>query len=380
MTILFLISSEGFYGAENHVVTLAEALRKAGCRCVVGVFCDARQPHTEVAEHAARRGLTVELIPCRGKLDWRALAHIRELIRKHRADILHPQGYKSDVYAYASSLRQPCGLVATSHNWPSKLRSMRAYAVLDRQILRNFDRIIVLSKQVHDRLVRAGVVRRKVCTIPNGIDIDRFANAAPSLRAELGTSDPIVGFAGRLVEEKGGQVLLHAAQQVLRTRSNSIFVFVGDGPRRRSWHDLSSRLGIADHVVFTGARNDMAEVYASCDIVVLPSLVEAMPMCLLEAMAAGKPVVASAVGSIPDIITPEKTGLLVAPGDSNALARSILAVLNDSDLAQRMGQSARAAVARTHSAEVMARNYLELYQDVIGQNVKIRAQARVHAV
>lgn len=380
MTVLFLISSEGFYGAENHLVTLAKALRNIGCHSVLGVFCDARQAHPEVANQAVKLGLAVELIPCRGKLDWRAVAHIRELIRKHHADIVHPQGYKSDVYAYASSLRQPCGLVATSHNWPSKLRSMRAYGILDRQVLRKFDRIIVLSKQVHDRLVRAGVVRRKVCTIPNGIDIDRFANATPALRGELGTSSPIVGFVGRLVEEKGGQVLLHAAKQVLETQSNAIFVFVGDGPCRHSWQQLVCRLGIADHVIFTGARNDMAEVYASCDLVVLPSLVEAMPMCLLEAMAAGKPVVASVVGSIPEMITPQKTGLLVAAGDPNALARSVLAILNDGELAYRLGQSARAAVARTHSAEVMARSYLELYQDVIGHNLKIQAPTSVHGV
>jgi glycosyltransferase involved in cell wall biosynthesis len=380
VTVLFLISSEGFYGAENHLVTLAKALRNIGCNCVLGVFSDSRHPHTEVADQAIRQGLAVELIPCRGKLDWRAVARIRKLVWKHHVDILHPQGYKSDIYAYASSLRQPCGLVATSHNWPSRLWSMRAYAMLDRQILRKFDRIIVLSKQVHDRLVRAGVVRRKVCTILNGIDTDRFAHATPALRGELGTSNPIVGFVGRLVEEKGGHVLLHAAKQVLQTQLNAVFVFVGDGACRRSWQDLSSRLGIADHVVFTGARTAMAEVYASCDIVVLPSLVEAMPMCLLEAMAAGRPVVASAVGSIPEMIVPERTGLLVAPGDSNALARSILAILNDSNLAHHLGHSARAAVVRTHSAEVMARNYLELYQDVTGQNLRMQARTRVHAV
>jgi glycosyltransferase involved in cell wall biosynthesis len=378
VTILFLISSEGFYGAESHLLTLAEALRDAGCNCVLAVFCDVRQPHTEVAEHASRRGLTVELIPCRGRLDWRAVVHIRELIRNHRADIVHPQGYKSDIYAYASSLGQPCGLVATSHNWPSTLWSMRAYAVLDRQILRKFDRIVVLSKQVHDRLIRAGVVRRKVCTIPNGIDLERFVNAEPTLRAELTTSNPIVGFVGRLVEEKGGQVLLHAAKQVLHAKPNAILVFVGDGPCRQSWQGLSNRLGIGNQVVFTGKRNDMAEVYASCDVVVLPSLVEAMPMCLLEAMAAGKPVVASAVGSIPEMITPQRTGLLVAPGDSNALARSILAILNDHELAHGLGKSARMAVATTYSAEVMARSYLELYQDVMGQNLRAQGHPRVH--
>lgn len=379
MTILFLISSEGYYGAENHLVTLAEALRDAGCNCIVGVFYDARQPHTEVAEQSARRGLTVESIRCRGKLDWRAVAHIRRLIREHHADIVHPQGYKSDVYAYVSSLGQPCGLVATSHNWPSKLRSMRAYAVLDRQVLRRFDRIVVLSKQVHDRLVRAGVVRRKVCTIPNGIDVERFTNATPTLRAELKTSNPIVGFIGRLVEEKGGQILLHAAKQILHAKSNVIFVFVGDGPCRQSWQDLSTRLGIANHVLFTGARSDMAEVYASCDVVVLPSLVEAMPMCLLEAMAADKPIVASAVGSIPEMIAPQKTGLLVAPGDPKTLAQSLLAVLNDSELARQLGQSARTIVARTYSAEAMARNYLELYQDVISRNLRMQVHPGVHA-
>ena len=155
---------------------------------------------------------------------------------------------------------------------------------------------------------------------------------------------------------------MRAAERVLQAVPGASFVFVGDGPCRHSWERLASELGIRERVAFTGARSDMPEVYASFDLMVLPSQVEAMPMCLLEAMAAGKPVVASAVGSVPKVVSPEETGLLVAPGESEQLAQSILRVLSDYEFARSLGSAAREVVVKRYSAQVMARQYHDLYQ------------------
>jgi glycosyltransferase involved in cell wall biosynthesis len=371
MTVLFLISSEGYYGAENMVVALAKALTGHGCRAVIGVFRGRHAPHPEIAVQARKQGVEVEIVACEGKWDRRTVAQIRVLARELRAEILHPQGYKSDVYAYASARGLRCGLVATSHNWPSRLPKMQVYAALDRWLLRKFDRVVVMSEEVRQKLLRSGVDESKVCRIANGVDTDRFRAARPALRQELGITGPLIGYVGRLAPEKGGKTLLHAAERVLESAPGACFVFVGDGPARRSWELLASDLGIRERVTFTGARSDMPEVYASVDLLVLPSQAEAMPMCLLEAMAAGKPVVASAVGSIPKIVSPEQTGLLVAPGNSDELAHSILRVLRDYELARGLGSAARDAVVRRHSAQAMARAYREVYEQVI-----IERQAR----
>jgi glycosyltransferase involved in cell wall biosynthesis len=373
VTILFLISSEGYYGAENMVVTLAKALKASGCRCVIGVLQQPRSPRAEIVVQARNQGLEVEIIGCRGKWDRSTVEQIRVLARELHADILHPQGYKSDIYAYASARRLQCGLVATSHNWPSRLPRMRAYAALDRLVLRNFDRVVVMSDEVRGRLLRSGVAEARVCTIANGIDTDRFRAAKPVLREELAVTGPLIGFVGRLSPEKGGDTLLHAAERVLRAAPDASFVFVGDGPCRHSWARLAVELGIQERAVFTGARSDMPEVYASFDIMVLPSHVEAMPMCLLEAMAAGKAVVASAVGSVPKVVSPEATGLLVAPGDADQLADSILRLLQDYEFARSLGSAARDVVVKRHSAQVMAGKYRELYAQVSAQRQGARS-------
>lgn len=365
MTILFLISSEGYYGVENMLVALALHLSRQGCRCVVGVFRDSRFPHTEVAERAVRKGLAVEIIACNGRCDWSAVVQIRSLLAKHDVDVLHPHGYKADLYALAAASRNRVALLATSHNWPSNLLSMRVYAGLDRLALRRFDKVIVVSDAVADVLRRWGVAAEKVALIPNGIDLDRFRSAVPKLRNEIGVNRPLVGFVGRLVPEKGGALLMRAAKQVLAVYPNATFVLVGEGPAHQEWKALAGELGIGKQVVFAGVRDNMSEVYASFDMVVLPSLIEALPMCLLEAMAAGKPVIATRVGAVPRLVVDAQTGLLLEPADHNALATAIIRLLGNPDLACQLGQNGRAHVVQNFSAEAMAKNYIGMYEQVL---------------
>lgn len=365
MTILQLISSEGYYGVENMLVSLAQAASKAGCRSIVGVFRDSRDPHIEVAEEARRLGLPVALIPCSGRWDWAAVRQIRRLIRDYQVDVLHPHGYKADLYSFAAVWPSRAGLLATSHNWPSTLPNMRLYAAVDRFVLRFFDRVVVVSDRVAQTLRRAGVAERKLATIYNGVDIDRFYRAEPTLRREIKASETgrVVGFVGRLIREKGVLFLLHAARQIIQHHPGTIFVFVGDGPARQECECLACELRISANVIFTGVRNDMPGVYASLDMVVLPSFEEAMPMCLLEAMAAAKPVVATRVGAVPKLVLPAITGILVEPGDSTGLAREILGLLAEPELAHRLGQAGHARTAQNFSVERMAAAYIELYDE-----------------
>jgi glycosyltransferase involved in cell wall biosynthesis len=369
VTILLLISSEGYYGVENMLVTLARQLSLQGCRCVIGVFCNSHSPHTEVGERAQRQGLTVEIVTCDGKWDWAAVAEIRKLLVKHNVDILHAHGYKADLYACAAGWSNRVKLMATSHNWTGKTLSMRAYAVVDRLALGRFEEVIVVSDAVGATLRRWGVAASKVSTIPNGVDLERFRGAAPVLRNEIAAEgQALVGFVGRLVSDKGGMLLIRAARQVLAIYPKTKFVLVGEGAARQEWETLSTQLGISEYVSFAGMREDMPGVYESLDIVVLPSLVEALPMCLLEAMAAGKPVIATRVGAVPKLVNSEETGLLLDPGDVDGLAGAILRLLRDPELASRLGENGRAHVARHYSAEAMGRSYIGKYQQMLGRH------------
>jgi glycosyltransferase involved in cell wall biosynthesis len=373
MIVLTLISSEGYYGAENMLLTLAQKLCQVGCQCLVAVFFDPRSPHPEVAERARQRGLTVEMLKCSGKLDGTTVGQLRALLFKHNVDIVNPHGYKADLYAYAATRRTRAALVATVHNWPSRRLSMRAYAVLDRFVLKRFDKVISVSDVPSNILRRSGVAPNKITTISNGVDVERFDLAAPSLRKQLASEGvPLVGFVGRLVPDKGGEILLRAARHVLAARSNVKFVLVGEGPSRKRWEALATELGIDKQVVFVGTRDDMPGVYSSLDLVVLPSFIESLPMCLLEAMAAGKPVISTRVGAVPQLLTSDEIGLLVEPRNVEALSTAILRVLENQELAFRLGKNARHHVARNFSAQSMATDYLWHFNQVLANHRKAR--------
>jgi glycosyltransferase involved in cell wall biosynthesis len=243
---------------------------------------------------------------------------------------------------------------------------MRAYYTLDRRVLRRFDAVAPVSQSVARVLRRSGVPADRITVIPNGIDIDQFRDAPPTLRGTDGLQrSKIVGFVGRFVPAKGGAVLLQAARKVIERHPDTTFVFVGDGPLRRQWQELAAALGVSAHVVFTGLRGDMPGVYASMDIMTLPSFDEASPICVREAMAAAKPVICTPVGDLPSLVQSGVTGLFMPPGDHHALADSIMSLLTDRELARRLGENGRAHVAAQASAQRMAAGYMELYRSAI---------------
>lgn len=365
LTVLLLVSSEGYFGVENMLVNLAAALGKLECRCVVGVFRDSRFGSTDVADRAREQGLVVELIPCAGRFDPGAAAFIRKIVRAHQVDVIHTHGYKTDIYACAASVGSAVSLVATCHNWLGRSWFMRAYAVLDRWSLKCFDRVVVVSEIVGETLRRSGIPAEKLRLISNGVEIERFRDAQPTLAREVAAVDqPIIGFVGRLVPDKGGETLLRAAQNVLRGGRKAKVAIVGEGPARQQWESLASNLGIRDQVVFTGARTDMPGIYSSFHMLVLPSLCEAMPMCLLEAMAARKPVIATNVGAVSKIVDPDYTGLLIEPGDVKGLSAAITRLLDAPKLAHWMGENGYNRSKEHFSAEAMARQYLDVYRKV----------------
>lgn len=370
MTILQLISTEGYYGAESMLLALARALPALGCRSVVGVFQHARSGAGELELRARQFGLPVETVACGGRWDWKAARRIQELVEAHEVDVLHTHGYKADIYGYAAAWPRRMALVATCHNWPSRLPSMRAYASIDRLVLRQFDRVATASGPVAEILRRWKVPAHKLQTIPNGVDMQPFRDTrnqtSAAIRQEFGAdTERLVGFVGRFVPDKGGAVLLAAAQTVLAAYPNAKFVFAGEGPARAEWEALAVKLGVAARVVFPGNRKDMPAVYAALDMVVLPSFQEAMPMCLLEAMAAAKPVIATTVGAIPKLVVPGVTGLLLKPGDADALSAAILRLLRDPELGRTMGEHGRSHVARHFAADVVGRRYVALYREAL---------------
>jgi glycosyltransferase involved in cell wall biosynthesis len=328
---------------------------------VVAVFEDRRNPHVELAATAKGLGLETRRIPCAGRWDSQAVKAIRAVLDECGIDVLHAHGYKADLYGYAAARGGRVALVSTCHNWPDKRLLMRAYAALDRFVLRRFAAVTTPSARVARIVTASGVAREKVKVIVNGVNCAPFVNAEPP----FGNESVLVGCVGRLVPAKGGHVLLQAARRVLLTHPRVQVVFVGSGPARTDLEKLAASLGISDRVMFAGERRDMPGVYGSLDVLVLPSFDEAMPMCLLEGLAAARPVVASEVGEIPDLIQHGVTGLLMEPGNVDDLAQALLRFLDYPGRAAEIGARGRRMVQDSFSSEGMAAQYESVYRGCV---------------
>lgn len=364
MRVLQLISSGGLYGAERVLLNLVSHLKADGVQSTIAVFRNSQNDHTEVAEAAQEIGVRTVLVNCRGRVDRSSVRELRNVIEREKADVIHTHGYKSDIYGYvAAKGHSNAALVATCHQSKSESAlSQRAYEALDLWTLKRYDRVVAVTSAVAEILERRGIDSQKIEVIENSADIGRFAEAKPTFWADFRERGyQAVGLVGRLILEKGGVEFLHAAKEVLSVLPRTIFVLVGDGPAHDVLAETSRNLRIEDAVIFAGRREDMPEVYASLDLVVLPSYAEGLPMTIIEALAARRPVVATAVGGVPRVIHDEITGLLLPDRNVGRLSEAIVRVLQDRVLGRRLAENGHQLVRERFSADSMARRYCELY-------------------
>lgn len=366
MRILHLISSSGLYGAENVILTLCRSLRQKDHYGSIGVFHNLHSPNLQLMERAAQSGVEARLITCKDKIDFKVPRAIRELVSSERSDIIHCHGYKPDIYSFFALNNSEVPLVATCHTWYDNDPFVYLYGAIDRYVLRSFNAVIAVSESVAGRLAKAGVKKQQVRIINNGIDVSKFAAVSPGLREELGFGDKIViGLVGRLAPEKGVDLFLHAAAALRRAHNQLVFVVAGQGPMEVELRELANRLGLSGGLIFLGQRQDIASVYASLDVLVSASLDEGLPLTLLEALAASRPVVATRVGAVPRFIIHEQTGLLVEPGNACELADAVDRLLRDPELRAKLGEEGKQLVSKQFSADVMSASYLQLYEAVL---------------
>jgi glycosyltransferase involved in cell wall biosynthesis len=366
VTVLHLISSAGYYGAESMLMTLVKALRSLGIRSCIAAFRNAQNPNLEIVERAASENFDTEVISCSGRFDVAAIRQISRGVNQHRAMLVHTHGYKADLYGYAATRKQAVPIAATCHNWTNDTRRIQFYARLDRWILRRFSVVTAVSPAVGGALARAGISSQKIRVIPNGIDVDRFTAGPPDPLPMLRLGATVIGMAGRLVPQKGFLDVIAVAPAILARFPNTQFLIAGDGPQRPALEQAAREAGVANAFVFAGARSDMHRLYQAMSIFVLPSFNEGMPMTVLEAMAAGCPVAATRVGAIPELIREGESGRLFTPGDRSALTNVLLDLLADAEARDRMGAAGRSRVCRDYSSLAMARQYAALYEQLAG--------------
>jgi glycosyltransferase involved in cell wall biosynthesis len=227
----------------------------------------------------------------------------------------------------------------------------------DRQV----DGVVAISKKIADLLVGAGVRTEKIRVIHSGINPKSFQKE----RAMQAPTQPVIGTVAVLEERKGHRFLIEAALLLKKRGYKLQYHFAGEGSRRRYLERLVSQLGLRDDAMFMGFVHDVPAFLAEVDCVVLPSLYEGLGVAVLEAMAAGRPVVASRVGGIPELVEDQVTGLLVPPGDPMALADAVSHLVSDKGLMERMGSKAREYVEQHFTVEQMAKKNEGFYYELL---------------
>jgi len=370
--VLYFRSSAVFAGPERYLVELGRALPEFGFE--VELLALYRRSSESPAVHplvarARAAGLPAEQWPDPGPLSIQTVFQLADWLRRGRYALLHSQDYKTDVIGVLAArfARVPC--VATVHLHPQTTWRLRFYRQLDLVALRLCHQVITVSEAIRQELLAAGLAPDRVVTIHNGLDVAEFEASGQ----EVGGNDsrgndvgqPTVAVFGRLDPQKRQSDFLLAARQVHATRPDVRFMLVGDGPDRASLEQLAQQLGIADCVRFAGHQTNVAALLQRTSVVVLSSVREGLPYVLLEALALARPVVATAVGGVPEVITHGETGLLVPPCNPSALAEGILWVLNNPAEAIRLGERGQERVLREFSATEMAHCTANVYRQVL---------------
>lgn len=373
MRVCHIMSADLWAGAEVQVATAASYLVERGDVKLTAVLLN----EGPLACELRRLGVQVTVVDEHQNSAIRILTLLTRFLRDQDIEIVHTHRYKDSVLGtLAAKLAGVPHVIRTVHgltepmtgwNWAK----FRAYEALDKGTLRCFaDVIVAVSKRMAETLRASGYRATMVTHIHNGVDLRRVgATRSPEeVRGELGLDSQtlLIGTAGRLSPVKGHAGLLRAARFIFEKESHARLLIVGGGPLAEELRASAARLQIDDKCLFVGPRADVYDLISALDVFVLASLDEGIPMAILEAMALGAPVVATAVGGIPEVVQHRVTGLLVAPGDEQALADACLELAFNRDWAQTLCVRARRVVEEEFSHERNGQALLDIYRRVSG--------------
>lgn len=353
LRILHVDPERGFSGGETQVLALATHLREAGHEILV-----AAHPGGPLAARLGERGLATTPLECRFGHDPRAGLALRAATARFRADVVHHHTSRAlSLAPYVS--RDVVQLVTRRMDY-----APRGAGPYVRWLYGRMDAVIAISRAAREALAARGIDAARVAIVPSGVAVESFRDLdRTAARASFGLADdaPVVAIVASLHERKGHAVLLDALARLAADGVAPLCLAAGTGPEGDALQDRAQRLGVAARVRWLGQVADVRSVLAAADVVAMPSLAEGLGVAAIEAMAASRPVVASAVGGLPELIDDGVQGLLVPPGDAAALAAALRRVLGDAALRARLGDAGRVR-AESFSTVAMARGTASVYE------------------
>ncbi len=375
MRILHVMSRLPVGGVENQLLLLLRNYDRNKCDITVCSLADEGENGRKIRE------LGIRLI-CLNKLDHgfdRSM--VRDLMRIMQdggVDVVRTHQYHANLYGRIAAWRAkvPC-IVPSVHNVYTRDRKIHR-RMLNRILGSISDRIVAVSGAVKsDIMTYDGLPADKIQVVYNGVDAARFRNAeGTAIRAEFSIPEQaaVVGSVGRLSYQKGQKFLVDALSLLVKENPELIALIVGDGPERAGLEKRAAEKGIRKNVIFTGTRDDVPNLLAAMDLFVFPSFWEGMPNALVEAMTAGKPIIASGIEPNREVLGPEGAGIIVPTEDSTALAAAMSRLLADRQLAAGMGKAAQERALSQFDIRRTVSAYMDLFEGILRRKGRWQVQ------
>ena len=364
--VLHIIDSLRYGGAETLLFELTTRLDAYGFRPIV-FYCEPGP----LIDDFKNKNIPVTHLPWIARVDPILLARMYKAIRKERPQIVHTHLFKSDLHGrLAARMAGVPVVVSTLHNCNAWARNP-LFGLTYGFTTKFADRLIAVADEVRDYVIRyLRILPEKILTIPNAVSIERFegkSKEGSAVRKEFNISPDmlLLGIVGRLEPQKDHDGFLRAAVRIYKNNRNVRFLIVGDGYLRDQLIASANTLGLQEVVTFCGVRKDIPAVMAALDVVVLSSRYEGLPVVLLEAMAASRPIVSTAVSGVLGVVEDGVTGVLVEPLNSEALAEACLCLIGNPELRKKMGQNGYERVKTRYSINAMTEKTVALYRNLI---------------
>ncbi len=305
---------------------------------------------------------------------FRVIWHLYSILKKGSYDLVHTHGYFADICGLFVGKMLKIKSVTTCHGFIEHDLKLNIYNFLDKLALRFCDNIIAVSDGIRDELFRSGIKKARISVIPNSVETFFDKDALWTRRVEkrkaldIAPKEYVIGYLGRLSEEKGLNYLVEAVAELKDTAVK--ILLVGEGPAKLKLEQKVQAKGIGNQIIFAGFRRDAGSWLPAFDSFVLPSLTEGTPMALLEAMAAGLPVIASAVGGVPKVVTDGINGILIPPGNSQAISEKIQLLKDNPGLGGRLGRAGAETIKAKYSLDSWCRTIESLYSEALASGKK----------
>jgi glycosyltransferase involved in cell wall biosynthesis len=357
-----LATVAGFGGAEKVVLSLIGNINNELYELIPIVFTRYTQAVNKFFKYIGRVNRQYHKVPLNNYKfkyvnPFSNIVEVYRLLKREKFDLIHTHGYRADVIGVILCKLTGLPIISTCHGFISNDRNLKIYNTLDRFSLRFFNKIITVSDPIKIDLIKSGIDESKIIVIQNAveekIEDEIFFYNRKEKRQLLNTKEDefVLGYIGRLSEEKGIKYLIESSSMLNDLNIPVKVLIIGQGPQQKELEDLAKEKGIESKVIFTGFQWDVENWLPALDVFVLPSLTEGTPMSLLEAMAFGIPVVASAVGGVPQVIDSGKNGILVSPGKPGEIKDAVLNLYRNENLRTNISTAGQKYIAAKHNVE-----------------------------